>query len=78
MTFGSLSEQRALSLQRRALSLLTDNQPGFTDALIDIYQLRGVDVGALQQQIARLQEVNLYKEVGVEPDPLLSTSRFQS
>lgn len=66
VTLSSLPEQQATALQQRALFLLTDNQPSFTEALIDIYQLKSVAAATLQQHIVRLQTLNLYKEVSVQ------------
>lgn len=65
MSLSSLSEQRALSLQQRAL-LLTDNQLSFIDNFTDVYQLKSADVALLQQHVVRLQSLNLYKEVSVD------------
>uniref|UniRef100_A0A8C6SST1 Exonuclease 3'-5' domain containing 3 n=1 Tax=Neogobius melanostomus TaxID=47308 RepID=A0A8C6SST1_9GOBI len=62
VSLSSLPEQQALSLQRRALSLLTDTQPKFMEALINIYQLSSVDPSILRLQVVRLQALNSYKE----------------
>lgn len=66
VTLSSLSEQRAVTLQRRALLLSADHQLSFLDGLIDVYQLKSADVALLQQQVVRLQSLNLYKEVSVD------------
>lgn len=58
----SLPEHEVLSLQRRALSLFTDTQPKFVEALINIYQLSSVDPATLRLQIIRLQALNCHKE----------------
>uniref|UniRef100_A0A3Q4BZM5 3'-5' exonuclease domain-containing protein n=1 Tax=Mola mola TaxID=94237 RepID=A0A3Q4BZM5_MOLML len=65
VTLSSLSEQQAVALQRRALSLLTDTQTSFIDGLINIYQLSSVDLAALKLCIVRLQTLNCYKEAAV-------------
>lgn len=65
VTLSSLSEQQAIALQRRALSLLTDTQPGFVDSLINIYQLTSLDPAILKLHIVRLQALNCYKEAVV-------------
>lgn len=66
MNLSVLSEQQASTLQQRALLLVADHQSTFIESLIDIYQLKSVDVTILQQHIVRLQALNLYKEVSVE------------
>ncbi len=63
VTLSSLSEQQAVALQQRALSLLTDTQPSFVDTLINIYQLDSLDPSILRLHIVRLQALNCYKEV---------------
>lgn len=63
VTLSSLSEQRAASLQQRALSLLTDVQSSFVDGLINIYQLGSADPAALRLHVMTLQSLNCYKEV---------------
>lgn len=72
VTLSSLSEQQAMALQLRALSLLPDAQPSFVDALITIYKLSSVDLAILRLHIVRLQALNCYKEViasfGVQPE----------
>ncbi|KAI3362415.1 hypothetical protein L3Q82_012713 [Scortum barcoo] len=65
VTLSSLSEQQATALQQRALSLLTDTQPNFVDALINIYQLNSMDLDRLRLHILRLQALNYYKEAVV-------------
>ncbi|KAM9338414.1 exonuclease mut-7 homolog [Symphorus nematophorus] len=65
VTLSSLSEQQALALQQRALSLLTDAQPSFIDSLISIYQLNSLDQAILRLHIVRLQALNCYKEAAV-------------
>ncbi|XP_062290274.1 exonuclease mut-7 homolog [Scomber scombrus] len=65
VTLSSLSEQQALAVQRRALSLLTDTQPGFVDSLINIYQLNSLDPDILKLHIVRLQALNCHKEAVV-------------
>ncbi|XP_033832012.1 exonuclease mut-7 homolog [Periophthalmus magnuspinnatus] len=62
VSLNSLPEQEAFSLQQRALHLLTDAQPNFVEALINIYQLNTVDPSVLRLQIIRLQALNCYKE----------------
>lgn len=66
MTLSALSEQRASTLQQRALLLVADNQSTFIESLNDVYQLQSVDGTVLQQHIVRLQALKLYKEVSVE------------
>ncbi|XP_060918066.1 exonuclease mut-7 homolog [Labrus mixtus] len=62
VTLSAISEQQAASLQRRALSLLTDSQPSFADTLIDIYHLSSLDPATLKLHIIRMQSLNCYKE----------------
>lgn len=62
INLSSLPEQQALSLQQRALRLLTDTQPKFVEALINVYQLNSVDPSILRLQILRLQALSSYKE----------------
>ncbi|KAF7669556.1 hypothetical protein LDENG_00155470 [Lucifuga dentata] len=62
VTLGSLSEQQAIALQHRALSMLTDSQPSFVDNMVNIYQLRSVDLSTLRSHIERLQAFSCYKE----------------
>lgn len=78
VTLSSLSEQQAMTLQRRALCLLTDHQLSYFDSLIDVYQLKSADVAALQQHIVRLQSLNLYKEVSLAWKVLFSPSCSQT
>lgn len=63
VTLSSLSDQQAMALQRRALSLITDTQPSFVDTLINIYHLSSLDPTILRLHIVRLQALNCYKEV---------------
>ncbi|XP_071322282.1 exonuclease mut-7 homolog isoform X2 [Trachinotus anak] len=65
VTLSSLSEQQALELQHRALSLITDTQPTFVESLINIYQLSSLDPAILCQHIVKLQALNCYKEAAV-------------
>lgn len=65
VTLSSLSDQQALVLQQRALSLLTDTQPCFMDTLISIYQLCTLDQSIRQLQIVKLQALKCYKEAAV-------------
>ncbi|GAA6232040.1 exonuclease mut-7 homolog [Lates japonicus] len=65
VTLSSLSEQQALELQHRALSLVTDSQPTFVESLINIYHLGSVDPAILRLHIVRLQALNCYKEAAV-------------
>lgn len=65
VTLSSLPEQRAASLQQRALSLLTDGQSSFVDGLVNIYQLGSVDPAALRLHVMRLQTLNCYKEASL-------------
>lgn len=62
VSISSSSEKQALSLQRRALSLLTETQPSFVETLINIYQLNSVDPSVLRLQIVRMQALNSYKD----------------
>lgn len=62
VNFSCVPQQQALSLQRRALNLLTDAQPKFVDALVNIYHLNSVDPSMLRLQIIRLQALNCHKE----------------
>lgn len=65
VTLSSLSEQQAMALQQRALSLLTDTQPSFVDGLINIYQLHSLDRAILKMNIVRLQALRCYKEAAM-------------
>lgn len=65
VTLSSLSEQQAVTLQRRALSLLADTQPSFVDGLINIYELNSLDPAILRLNVVSLQALNCYKEVSV-------------
>ncbi|XP_072311406.1 exonuclease mut-7 homolog [Eucyclogobius newberryi] len=62
VSLSSLPQQQTLSLQHRALRLLTDSQPNFVAAVIDIYQLNSMAPSVLRSQIIRLQALNSYKE----------------
>ncbi|XP_041826829.1 exonuclease mut-7 homolog isoform X2 [Melanotaenia boesemani] len=62
---SSLSEQQTVALQQRALCLLTDTQPNFSDNLINIYQLKSLDPSILRLHIVRLQALNCFKEAAV-------------
>lgn len=62
VTLSSLSEQQAMALQRRALSLLTDTQSNFVDGLLNIYQLNSLDPAVLRPYIISLQSLHCYKE----------------
>lgn len=62
VSLSSLPEEEAVSLQQRALSLLTDTQPKFMEALINLYQLSSVEPSKLRLEIIRLQALNSYKE----------------
>lgn len=63
VTLSSLPEQEALSLQHRALGLLTDTYPSFVENLINIYQLHSLDPSVLRLHIVKLQGLGYYKEV---------------
>lgn len=63
VTLSSFSEQQAMALQRRAMSLLTETQPSFVESLVNIYQLNSLDPAILRLHIVRLQALNCYKEV---------------
>lgn len=63
VTLSSLSEQQAMALQQRALSLLTDTQPSFVDSLVNIYQLSSMDPAVLRLHVVRLQALSCHKEV---------------
>nr|XP_046230981.1 exonuclease mut-7 homolog [Scatophagus argus]XP_046230982.1 exonuclease mut-7 homolog [Scatophagus argus] len=65
VTLNSLSEQQAMALQQRALGLLTDAQASFVDSLMNIYQLKSLDLAVLRLHIMRLQSLNCYKEAAV-------------
>ncbi|XP_074474181.1 exonuclease mut-7 homolog [Sebastes fasciatus] len=65
VTLSSLSEQQAMALQRRALSLLTDTQSNFVDGLLNIYQLNSLDPAVLRPYIISLQSLHCYKEATV-------------
>ncbi|KAM3874359.1 exonuclease mut-7 homolog [Diretmus argenteus] len=65
VTLGSLSEQQATVLQRRALNLLTDTQPNFVVPLLEIYQLKSLDPAILRLHIIRLQSLNCYREAAL-------------
>ncbi|XP_029371434.1 exonuclease mut-7 homolog isoform X2 [Echeneis naucrates] len=65
VTMSSLSEQQALKLQRRALSLLTDAHPTILDSLINIYHLSSMDPAILRLHIMNLQTCCYYKEAAV-------------
>uniref|UniRef100_A0A3P8UD11 Exonuclease 3'-5' domain containing 3 n=2 Tax=Cynoglossus semilaevis TaxID=244447 RepID=A0A3P8UD11_CYNSE len=62
VTLSSLPEQEALSLQHRALGLLTDTYPSFVENLINIYQLHSLDPSVLRLHIVKLQGLGYYKE----------------
>uniref|UniRef100_A0A8C5H4E6 3'-5' exonuclease domain-containing protein n=1 Tax=Gouania willdenowi TaxID=441366 RepID=A0A8C5H4E6_GOUWI len=59
---SSLPQQKAATLQLRALGLLTESNPTFVEGLINIYQLQSLDAAPLRQHIATLQSRNCYKE----------------
>ncbi|XP_047426125.1 exonuclease mut-7 homolog isoform X2 [Mugil cephalus] len=61
----SLSKQQAVALQKRALALLTDNQPTFVDGLVNIYQLSSLDPATLRLHIKELQAFGCYKMAAV-------------
>lgn len=63
VTLSSLSEQQAVTVQRRALSLLADTHPSFVDGLINIYRLNTLDPAILRLNVVSLQALNCYKEV---------------
>lgn len=63
VTLSSLSEQRAMALQQRALGLFSDTQSSFVDGLINVYQLHSLDPATLRLHVVRLQALNCYKEV---------------
>ncbi|XP_015236544.1 PREDICTED: exonuclease mut-7 homolog [Cyprinodon variegatus] len=62
VSLNSISEDRAVELQNRALGLLTDIQPDFVDGLINIYQLKSLDPSILCLHIVKLQTLRCYKE----------------
>ncbi|CAN9504964.1 unnamed protein product [Ophioblennius macclurei] len=63
--FSSVAEDKAAALQHQALALLTDANPSFADALINIYQLDSCDPAALKQHVLHLQALHCYKEAAV-------------
>ncbi|XP_067339507.1 exonuclease mut-7 homolog isoform X2 [Channa argus] len=65
VNLSSLSEQQAVALQRRALSLLTDTQSSFVESLINIYQLTSLDPAILRLHILKLQALKCYKEAAI-------------
>ncbi|XP_019128013.2 exonuclease mut-7 homolog [Larimichthys crocea] len=65
VTLSSLSEQQAVTVQRRALSLLADTHPSFVDGLINIYRLNTLDPAILRLNVVSLQALNCYKEAAV-------------
>ncbi|XP_059214379.1 exonuclease mut-7 homolog [Centropristis striata] len=65
VTLRSLSEQQAMTLQQRALSLLTETHPSFVDGLINIYQLSSLDPAILRLHIIMLHNLHCYKEAAV-------------
>ncbi|KAM6902121.1 exonuclease mut-7 homolog [Xenentodon cancila] len=65
VNLSSLSEQKVLALQQRALGLVIDTQPAFVDALVSIYQLKSSDPSLLCCHIVRLQTLKCYKEAAV-------------
>ncbi|XP_029301139.1 exonuclease mut-7 homolog [Cottoperca gobio] len=65
VTLSSLPEQQAMTLQRRALSLLTDTPASFVDGLVNVYQLNSLDPAILVLYIMRLQALRCYKEAAM-------------
>ncbi|KAK2819029.1 hypothetical protein Q5P01_024590 [Channa striata] len=65
VNLSSLSEQQAVALQRRALSLLMDTQSSFVESLINIYQLTCLDPAILRLHIMNLQALSCYKEAAI-------------
>ncbi|XP_026195532.1 exonuclease mut-7 homolog isoform X2 [Anabas testudineus] len=65
LSISSLSEQQAVPLQCRALSLLTDTQSNFVESIINIYQLTSLDPAILSMHILRLQALNCHKEAAI-------------
>ncbi|KAG8010634.1 Exonuclease mut-7-like protein, partial [Nibea albiflora] len=65
VTLSSVSEQQAVTLQRRALSLLADTQTCLVDGLINIYALNTLDPAILRLNVVSLQALNCYKEAAI-------------
>ncbi|KAM4527305.1 exonuclease mut-7 homolog [Odontesthes bonariensis] len=65
VNLSSLSEMKAVALQRQALGFLTDTHPNFADSLINIYQLKSLDPSDLRWHIVRLQALHCHKEAAV-------------
>uniref|UniRef100_A0A1A8B9M7 Exonuclease 3'-5' domain containing 3 n=1 Tax=Nothobranchius kadleci TaxID=1051664 RepID=A0A1A8B9M7_NOTKA len=65
VNMSSFTEQQAVALQRRALSLMTDTQPAVMDSLISIYRLKSLDPSISRLQVIRLQALKCYKEAAV-------------
>lgn len=68
VTLSSLTEQQATALQERALNLIMDTQSNLIDSLLNIYQLKSLDLAILRMHIVKLQSLNCYKEVRVSFD----------
>ncbi|KAM8829137.1 exonuclease mut-7 homolog isoform 2-T3 [Spinachia spinachia] len=62
VSLSSLSEQQALELQQRALSLIRETQTNFVDNLINIYQLNSLDPAILLLNVMKLHDLHCYKE----------------
>ncbi|XP_056593300.1 exonuclease mut-7 homolog [Triplophysa dalaica] len=57
-----LGDEDRLSLQQRALGLLTDSQPGYMDPLLTIYQLSSLEKPLLVEHVSFLHGCCCYKE----------------
>ncbi len=60
---NGLREEERLSLQKKALGLLTDSHPGYMDPLLEIYQLSSLRRPLLLEHVDFLQDCCCFKEV---------------
>ncbi|XP_028827073.1 exonuclease mut-7 homolog isoform X2 [Denticeps clupeoides] len=61
----NVAADRAAGLQRWALGLISDSQPGYVDALLDIYQLGSLDRELLVKHVHYMQDCCSYKEAAL-------------
>ncbi|KAJ8401956.1 hypothetical protein AAFF_G00375370 [Aldrovandia affinis] len=57
--------ERVHGLQLRALSLLSESQPSYTDPLLDIYQLHSLDQGILLDHVHKILALGCYKDAAL-------------
>ncbi|XP_030625113.1 exonuclease mut-7 homolog [Chanos chanos] len=60
-----LQTEQALSLQQRALGLISDAQPSYMEPLIDMFQLGSMERGLLLKHVHYLQDCCFYKEAAL-------------